>query len=169
MIRADVTEFQQGVIYDRDGVKVTAITVDHGELLNPAFGFRVDYGGRSVTVSGDTRFSENLISQASGSDLLIHQVAAVRPELLKNPVIKVILAHHTKPDEAGVVFSRVKPRLAVFYHFVLLGMPGTPPVNEKDVFEQARQTYDGPLLIGEDLMAFRLDAGSVVQIAPRAP
>lgn len=169
VIRADVTEFQQGVIYDRDGVKVTAITVDHGELLNPAFGFRVDYGGRSVTVSGDTRFSENLISQASGSDLLIHQVAAVRPELLKNPVIKVILAHHTKPDEAGVVFSRVKPRLAVFYHFVLLGMPGTPPVNEKDVFEQARQTYDGPLLIGEDLMAFRLDAGSVVQIAPRAP
>lgn len=164
VIRAEVNEFQQGVIFDQGGVRVTAITVDHGELLNPAFGFRIDYAGRAVTISGDTRFSENLISHAKGSDLLIHQVAAVRPELLKNPVIKVILAHHTKPDEAGVVFSRVQPKLAVFYHFVLLGMPGTPPVNEKDVLEQARQTYDGPMLAGEDLMSFRLEPDRVVPL-----
>lgn len=168
-VRAQVTEFQQGVVYDQGGVRVTAITVDHGELLNPAFGFRVDYGGRAVTVSGDTRFSENLLRQATGSDLVIHQVAAVRPELLENPVFKVILAHHTKPEEAGTLFSRVKPRLAVYYHFVLLGMPGIPPVTERDVFEMTRKTYDGPLLIGEDLMAFRLERDQVVQLAPRSP
>ena len=82
----------------------------------------------SVVVSGDTRFSENLIAKASGADLLTHQVAAAREALLAVPAFKVVLDHHTKPEEAGVVFSRVKPKLAVFYHFVLLGSPAVPAV-----------------------------------------
>ena len=168
-VRPEVTEFKEGIVYDNGGVKVTAFDVDHGDLLKPAFGFRVDYGGRSVTISGDTRFSENLIKHAEGTNLLIHQVAAVREELLKSPVFKVILDHHTKPDEAGIVFTRVKPKLAVYYHFVLLGTPAVPAVTEKDVFEMTRKTYDGPLLIGEDLMAFRVERDQVVQLPPRAP
>ncbi|MDP3822278.1 MAG: MBL fold metallo-hydrolase [Burkholderiales bacterium] len=168
-IRAQVTEFKPGVVYEQAGVKVTAIEVDHGELLKPAFGFRVDYAGRSVTVSGDTRFSENLIKHAEGTDLIIHQVAAVRDELLSNPAFKAILSHHTKPDEAGIVFTRVKPKLAVYYHFVLLGTPAVPAVSEKDVLEMTRKTYAGPLLIGEDLMAFRLDREHVVPLPVKSP
>lgn len=168
-VRPEVKEFSTGVVYEDGGVKVTAFEVDHGDLLKPAVGFRVDYGGRSVTVSGDTRFSENLIRHATGTDLLIHQVAAVRDELLKNPVFQVILAHHTKPEEAGTVFARAKPRLAVFYHFVLLGNLGNPPVSEQQVFDKARTTYDGPLLLGEDLMAFRIDADQVVALPKRTP
>jgi ribonuclease Z len=166
-IEARVTEIKEGVVYEQDGVKVTAFEVDHGELLTPAFGYRVDYGGRSVTVSGDTRFSENLIKYAAGTELLIHQVAAVNDELLKIPAFKVILAHHTQPHEAAVVFNRVKPKLAVFYHFVLLGTPRIPAVTEKEVFDMTRKTYDGPLLIGEDLMAFRIDAGQVTQLTAK--
>ena len=168
-LRPEVTEFTSGVVYEQSGVKVTAFEVDHGELLRPAVGFRVDYAGRSVTVSGDTRFSENLIKHAAGTELLIHQVAAVRDELLKNPVFQVILAHHTKPDEAGTLFTRVKPKLAVYYHFVLLSSIGVPAVTEKEVVEMTRKTYDGPLLIGEDLMAFRIEPGQVLQLPARAP
>ena len=168
-VAAQVTEFKEGVVYEQGGVKVTAIEVDHGELLKPAFGFRIDYAGRSVTVSGDTRFSENLIRHAQGTDLLIHQVAAVRDELLANPVFKVILAHHTQPGEAGTLFTRVKPKMAVYYHFVLLGTPAVPPVTEKDVVEQTRKTYAGPLLVGEDLMAFRLERDAVVPLPQRTP
>jgi ribonuclease Z len=113
-LRPEVTEFKPGVVFENDGVKVTAFEVDHGDLLKPAVGFRADYAGRSVTVSGDTKFSENLIKHATGTDLLVHQVAAAPEALLKNPVFQVILAHHTKPDEAGTLFSRVKPKLAVF-------------------------------------------------------
>ncbi len=168
-VRPEVTEVKEGVVYDNGGVKVTAFDVDHGDLLKPAFGFRVDYAGRSVTISGDTRFSDNLIKHAQGTSLLIHQVAAVNEELLKSPVFKVILDHHTKPDEAGVVFTRVKPKLAVYYHFVLLGTPAIPALTEKDVFEMTRKTYDGPLLIGEDLMAFRVEREQVVQLPARTP
>jgi ribonuclease Z len=155
-VAVSVTEIKEGVVYDRDGVKVTAFEVDHGDLIKPVFGFRIDYGGRSAVVSGDTRFSENLIRYATGTDLLIHQVAAVRPELLTSPVFQVILAHHTKPEEAGVVFTRTKPKLAVFYHFVLPGTPQVPAMTEREVVELARKNYSGPLLVGEDLMVFRV-------------
>ena len=163
-LRPEVTEIKQGVMYDKSGVTVTAFDVAHGELLKPAFGFRIEYGGRSVTISGDTRFSENLISYATGTDLLIHQVAAVREELLASPVFKSILSHHTKPDEAGTVFTRVKPKLAVYYHLSLLGTAKVPSVTEQEVIEMTRKTYSGPLLVGEDLMAFRIDADRVVQL-----
>ena len=155
-VAVSVTEIKEGVVYERDGVKVTAFEVDHGDLIKPAFGFRIDYGGRSAVVSGDTRFNENLIRHATGTDLLIHQVAAVRPELLASPVFQAILAHHTKPDEAGVVFARTKPRLAVFYHFSLLGTPQVPAMTEQEVVELARRNYSGPLVAGEDLMVFRI-------------
>ena len=157
-----VTEIKEGVVYDHDGVKVTAFDVDHGDLVKPAFGFRVDYDGRSAVVSGDTRFNENLIRYATGTDLLIHQVAAVRPELLTSPVFQVILAHHTKPEEAGIVFARTKPKLAVFYHFSLLGSVQVPPMTAQEVVDLAHRNYDGPLLAGEDLMAFRIGREGVV-------
>jgi ribonuclease BN (tRNA processing enzyme) len=50
-----------GVVYERDGVRVTAFEVDHGAEIKPAYGYRINYSGRSVLISGDTRFSENLI------------------------------------------------------------------------------------------------------------
>ena len=155
-VAVSVTEIKEGIVYDHDGVKVTAFEVDHGDLVKPAFGFRVDYGGRSAVISGDTRFNENLIKHATGTDLLIHQVAAVRPELLASPVFQVILAHHTKPEEAGVVFARTKPKLAVFYHFSLLGTPQVKPMTAQEVVELAQKSYTGPLLAGEDLMVFHI-------------
>lgn len=162
-----VTEFSEGVLYDVDGVKVTAFEVNHGDAVKPAFGFRVDYAGRSVTISGDTRFNENLIKYATGTDVLIHQVAMAREELLKSSkAVQLILAHHTKPDEAGVVFSRTHPKLAVYYHFSLQGSPKIPPPTEKDVLELTRKTYSGPLVLGEDLMQFSIGRDGVSMSRP---
>lgn len=160
-VAVSVAELKEGLVYEREGVKVTAFEVDHGDLIKPAFGFRVDYAGRSAVISGDTRFSENLIRHASGADLLIHQVAAIRPELLSSPAFQVILAHHTKPEEAGTVFARTKPKLAVYYHFSLLGTAQVKPVTVQEVIELTRKTYAGPLLAGEDLMEFRIGRNGV--------
>ena len=65
-------DIEPGVVFDERGVKVTAFLVDHGPV-EPAFGYRVDYRGRSVVLSGDTRVSENLIRVAAGVDVLIHE------------------------------------------------------------------------------------------------
>jgi hypothetical protein len=40
---------------------------DHGGALKPAFGYCVSHGGQSVVISGETRFSENLIRHAAGA------------------------------------------------------------------------------------------------------
>jgi ribonuclease Z len=161
----NAVDINAGVIYERNGVRVSAIEVDHGDLIKPAFGFRVDYDGRSVVVSGDTRFSENLIQHARGVDLLVHQVAMAKEELLaKSERVRTILAHHTKPQEAGTVFARAQPRLAVYYHLVLQGEPGMPAPTEKDVEAATRATYAGPLVVGEDMMSFAIDKDAVRQI-----
>lgn len=165
-VRVEATEIEEGTAYESHGVKVTSFMVDHGDLIKPALGYRVDFGGRSVVISGDTRFSENLIKHATGVDLLIHQVAAAHPDLLKIPVFKVIMEHHTSPEEAGTVFSRTKPKLAVYYHFVLLGTPKIPALNEQDVIEQTRKTYSGPLRIGEDLTSFFIGENGVNVVGP---
>ncbi len=53
------SEFREGcAVYSRNGVTVTAFEVDHGEYIKPAYGSRVDYAGRSVVISGDTRYSD---------------------------------------------------------------------------------------------------------------
>ena len=85
----------------------------------PAFGYRVSYGGRSVVISGDTRFSENLIRHAAGADVLLHEVFAAPSDVRDDPSVQFRSAHHSSPTDAARVFARVKPRLAVFTHVAL--------------------------------------------------
>jgi ribonuclease Z len=65
-----VTENEEGIVFENNGVKVIAFLVDHYPVI-PAYGYRIEYKGHSVVLSGDTRYSENLIKFAKGTDLLI--------------------------------------------------------------------------------------------------
>jgi ribonuclease Z len=149
-------DFTEGVVYEKDGVRLTAFEVDHGRV-KPAFGFRIDYAGRSVVLSGDTRFNENLIRFSDGVDLLIHEVGAAKAELLrKSEVARIILGNHTSPEEAGKVFARVKPKLAVYSHFVLLSDSTVSEPALEDLVNLTRKNYSGPLELGEDLMSIEV-------------
>ena len=72
-----------------------------------------------MLISGDTRFSENLIRHGMGVDLLVHAIAGSKPELLQNIIVRRILDHHTLPPAAATVFNRTRPKLAVYTHIVL--------------------------------------------------
>ena len=155
-IAVAVEEFiTDGVVYDEGGVKVTAFAVNHGELIKPAYGYRIDYDGRSVLVSGDTKFDENVIAQGTGADLIIHEVMAARPELLTMIAMQRIIEHHTTPREAGIVFNRARPKLAVYTHIILAGTPENP-LTIDEMIAETRETYSGPLVAGEDLMSFQI-------------
>jgi ribonuclease Z len=120
-IAVETEEFtKDGVVYDKDGVRVTAFQVDHGELIKPAYGYRIDYQGHAVVISGDTRFNENVIKYATGVDLLIHEVAVAKPALLEIPAFQRIMAHHTTAKETGIVFTRAHPKLAAYTHIGVL-------------------------------------------------
>jgi len=167
-IAAIVEEFERdGVVYDRDGVKVIAFTVDHGPAIKPAVGYRIEYKGRAVVISGDTRYDQNVIKYGTGVDLLIHEVCVARPELLSNPFIKRIIDHHTTPREAGQVFTLAKPKMAVYSHLVFLGNDTVPRATVDDIVVGTRETYDGPLQVGADLMSFEI--GDTVIVSQRNP
>jgi len=148
----------EGVVHEKGGVKITAFEVDHTPV-KPAFGYRIDHAGRSVVLSGDTRVSDNLIRHAQGVDLLVHEVASpdtfqragAPPERAKS-----VVAHHVTPEQAGEVFSRTKPKLAVYSHIVL------PTATEQDLIPSTRKTYSGPLEVGEDLMV--ITVGEKVEV-----
>lgn len=155
-IRAVATDIREGVVYEADGVSVTAFLVDHGSVA-PAFGYRVDYRGRSVVLSGDTKPSDNLVKFAQGTDVLIHELGRSKQDpVLTGPAdevvpallqtrgqLRTIAAHHTDGVEAGQVFARVKPTLAVVSHYNADPAATLPLV---------RQHYAGPVEFGDDLL-----------------
>jgi ribonuclease Z len=159
-----------GVVFERNGVKVTMFKVDHGEAKE-AVGYRVDFKGRSVLLSGDTKYDENIIKYGKGVDLMVHEVVAVKPALLeKVPQLKFIFEHHASPQQCGEVFTKTKPKIAVYSHIVLIGAPSFPaPVPAPSVEEliaQTRETYQGPLVSGYDLMSFEIGDKVTVKNPP---
>jgi ribonuclease Z len=156
-IAVTVDEFDQdGVVYENNGVRVVSFEVDHGTDIKPAYGYRIEYNGHAAVISGDTRYNENVIKYGAGADLLVHEVAIARPELMSNLFAKFIIAHHTSPSDAGRVFSQAKPKLAAYTHLVFLSNETIPEATLDDLVAQTRETYAGPLEVGEDLTSFEI-------------
>ncbi|HEX9787612.1 MAG TPA: MBL fold metallo-hydrolase [Candidatus Binatia bacterium] len=156
-------EISEGVVLDTDGVKISAFEVDHGGEELPAYGYRIDYQGRSAVLSGDTTFNENLIEHAQGADLLVHEVTAAAGAAAESAQqLKRIAANHTTPEQAGEIFSRVKPKLAVYNHLLLFG-----GATAEDLIPPTRAKYQGPLRVGEDLL--QIEIGQEVVATPFQP
>lgn len=148
IVATDVTE---GVVYEANGVTVTAFLVDHAPV-KPALGYRVDYGGRSVVISGDTRPSDNLVNYAKGVDLLIHEVFLAGSTA-------ATAQYHTLPEQAADVFTRAAPRLALYSHILLnQGNPSDP------IARTQAAGYHGPLYVGRNLTS--VTVGDEVTVSP---
>ena len=149
------------MVYEENGIRIIAFDVDH-RPVEPALGFRIEYEGKSVVLSGDTKYSENLIKFAEGADLLVHEVCTAESmrELVRrvNParaeITERIIDHHTTPEQAGEIFSRVRPKLAVYSHIV------GPPNSDDELLSGTKSTYSGAFEIGDDLMT--IDVGDEV-------
>jgi ribonuclease Z len=152
------------VVFDQDGLRVTMFRVDH-EPVVPAVGYRFDWKGRSVVVSGDTKRSASLIEHAQGADLLIHE--ALEPSLTGRAVAAAkrvgnerlaklagdIPTYHASPAEVGEVAHEAGVAHLVFTHMV----PGANnALIERAFVRGAKQSYDGEITVGEDGMRFSL-------------
>lgn len=135
--------------------------MDHG-IVAPAFGYRIEARGRSVVFSGDTRATESVAEHAKGVDILVHEVVSPEAEWRLAQIkgkerVERVIAHHTPPEEAGRIFERARPRLAVYSHIV------PSPAGTKDIVAPTRKTYTGPLEVGEDLMVIEVGERVVVR------
>ena len=138
------------VVYQNNGVTVTAFLVDHAPV-KPALGYRVDFGGRSVVISGDTTASDNLVKFAKGVDLLVHEIwtGAASTDIATS-------LYHTTPEQAASVFSRAAPKLALLTHFAPM---------LADVTKNIRSAgYGGPLQMGADLLS--VEVGDQLKVNP---
>lgn len=161
-VKLESSEIAEGVVYDDGDITIAAFEVDHGGEKLDAFGYRIDYDGRSVVLSGDTTLNENLIAHAQNADLLVHEVTHGMGDGVERANLERIRRNHTIPEDAGIVFSRTRPKLAVYNHILLFG-----EATSDDLIPATRQTYDGPLVVGEDLMQFDIGDEVTVTDLPR--
>jgi ribonuclease Z len=155
-VAVEATDIKEGVVFEENGVRVTAFKVNHDDIN--AFGFRIDYEGHSVLLSGDTRPSENLVAHAKGVDVVVHEVGMFAPD--SDLGRQVVAQLHSTPEQAGEEFSKIRPKLAVYSHFSLFG---TPEPTMDDLIARTRKTYQGPLEVGEDLLAISIGESVAVQ------
>ena len=155
------------VVLQEDGVKITAFKVDHGPV-EPAVGYRFDYKGRSVVISGDTAPSPIVTRFATGADLLVHE--ALSPRLVgligkaalnagntkRAKIMKDILNYHTSPEDAAAIAAKAGAKALLLTHIV-------PPLPVKALegpfLGDARKIFTGPLWLARDGDLISLPAG----------
>jgi ribonuclease Z len=157
-------ELSEEVAYERDGVKVTAFLVNHGYVV-PAYGFRVDYASHAVVLSGDTAYAPNLIAHGKGADLLVHCVAigSTRLEQLRWDFVRRFYEYLANPETVAKILAETKPRDAVFSHISLYSQADIPAATEEELTARVRVGYDGPFVIGQDLMSFTINNSGVTR------
>lgn len=153
-------------VFERNGVKVTAFLVQHAPV-DYALGYRVDFAGRSVVLSGDTIKTESVIKNAQGADLLLHEAlakdlverAAARAAALGYTRIAKMArdtrGYHTTPVEAAEVAQAAGVKKLVYTH-VFPPLPNR--VAEWLFLRGTSKAFGGDIVLGQDGMRFDLPA-----------
>ncbi len=156
------------VVYDQAGVRITVIRVNHAPVT-PAFGYRIDYKGRSVALSGDTVYSPSFVAASSGVDVMFHEalnkdmIAAMGAKLAARghpntaQIMRDIQGYHASPEDAARAAKEAGVQALVLYHLV-------PPVPSGLIgplfMGKAPSIFGGTLKLAEDGMIVSLPAAS---------
>lgn len=156
------------VVLDDGDLKITAILVAHAPI-EPAFGYRIDYKDRSISISGDTIYQQRFVAASEGVDLMLHEalnremVATIGAKLAERgqtnaaKIFSDILDYHTDPEEAARAAQEAGAQHLVYYHIV----PQLPAKLLEPLFVgDAGSIFDGTITVGADGMLFSLPAGS---------
>jgi ribonuclease BN (tRNA processing enzyme) len=143
-----------GEIFRDDRVRVTAALNDHPPIAH-SFAYRFDTADRSIVISGDTRYSDNVVKLARGADVLVHEVVSrdywERPGAPQPPsVVRHILASHTDAPDVGRVAAAAGVGTLVLSHYVPTEGPGTP--TDEEWMSAVRRQFKGRIVIGRDLL-----------------
>lgn len=155
---------QSELFFDRNGLKAWAFVVDHFPA-KPAIGFRIEYKGKKVVITGDTKQTRTLAGQADKADLFIcealdaktiHLAARVAAEVDQAALSKIftdITDYHLTPVQAAEIAQKAGVKKLVFYHVV---PPLTNFILKRRYLKGVDDAYSGDVAIGEDGMTFTL-------------
>jgi len=157
-------------VYDQGGLKIEAFRVNH-DPAEPAFGYRIDYGGRAAVISGDTTKVRNMVRFSQGADVLVHEgLSNALVEMLataldqagnerQGTMARQIMSYHTTPVEAADIAKEAEVPLLVFTHMV-------PPLRNalmRRMFlagAEATRGPDGDIMLAKDGLLISLPKGS---------
>lgn len=156
------------VVFEDADLTIVALTVNHNPI-EPAFGYRIDYKGRSVSLSGDTVFHPGFIAASEGVDLMLHE--ALNRDMLSrigtklgergNPngqkIFADIVDYHATPEDAARAAQDAGADQLVLYHIV---PPLPAKLLESAFIGDAGSKFDGKITVGRDGMIFSLPAGT---------
>ena len=147
---AEVIEIEEGEIFQAGELTVTAVDVDHCPV-RPAFGFLFETPDSRLAISGDTTYCPALIKAAKGFDVLVHEVyihSGERRQMMRRDEqgSRNVMSYHTASDVVGRVAREAEVGILVLSHFV------PTRFDEEDLLHQVCADFDGPVVVGEDLM-----------------
>lgn len=151
----EVEEVTEGVVWARDGVRITVAPTDH-RPVEPTIGFRVEFEGASVVLAGDTVPCASLDTLAAGAGALVHTV--IRKDLVEQmPVqrIRDILDYHSSVEEAAATAERAGVGILILTHYV----PGIAPGQEDDWRALAATAFSRQIELGDDLLRVEVHPG----------
>jgi len=145
------------VIYETDGIKITAFNVDHYPV-KPSIGYVIEYNNKKVVLSGDTKANEVVFEMASNADLLIHE--AILNSLLKNTVkilqnkemyrnshiVNDIQDYHTPPNEIVKLANKANVKTLVLHHLT----PSPDNIIIKKLYEKQIKNFNGKVYLAND-------------------
>ncbi len=142
-----VTEVTEGIVFREGDVRVLAAPTDHAPV-QPTVGYRIEDGGRSVVIAGDTVPCEGLDLLAAGADILVHTV--VRRDQIEAfglPRLIDVLDYHSAVADAAATAERAGVGTLVLTHMV----PPVQPGCEREWIDQAASEFGGEVMLAEDL------------------
>lgn len=151
----EVHEYTDGVVWDHDGVTITAAPTDHRPVA-PTIGFRVEHADASVVLAGDTVPCESLDKLAAGAGALVHTV--IRKDLidaLPMQRLRDICDYHSSVEEAAATAARARVGILILTHYV----PAIEPGQEDEWRALAASAFDRQIELGDDLHRVEVHPG----------
>jgi len=143
------TEVKDGFIFKDLNLTVKAFRTNHGDLQN-SFGYIFRTKDKKIVFSGDTAFSNILIKEAKGADILIHEVFSEEGFQKKSKDWQIYhKAHHTSSVDVGIIANKVKPKKLVLSHILFWGF------DKESILKDVRLNYNGETIIAEDKMVIK--------------
>ena len=132
------------VVYDKEGLRITATPVIHAKI--PSLAFKVEVKGKAITFSGDGNGNNgNLQKIALGSDVLVAHLA------IDDTFHFGERSLHAPPDLIGKIAAEAQVKRLILAH-------RRPETLGKEMALQAdmAKAYKGPMAFADDLSCYPL-------------
>lgn len=154
-IQVEVTEVDEGVVYQDERVTVEAFRVNHPPF--EAYGYKFTCPDKVIVFSGDTTPTDNIIQWAQGCDILVHEVFSAQGVKRRSPVWqRYHTSVHTSSVQLGELASQIKPRTLVLNHQLFFRVPDAEGQviseldREREMIREIQQCYQGEVISARD-------------------